>query len=305
MFLKRFKRMGWIVGASVGVTLCSAGCRSGMSRANMFGFKSEPSAEMLAGDGPTMTYPAPPSESSTPQAIASVAAGTTGSNDGPITAPAAISESGTAQVAGLDIDPGYVKPATADNGAPNMAAAQANGIFNPKAPSYASTTNSGPSGYQYGSKSSGPHSRSLTPSPAPGIPSAYAEPATFTPPTSGLASATGASSGDSGGFTLPENVNPSIGSTTTTPSTPATSPHGALSSSAPVAADAPEHRIATSDMQSGIPAIDSTVPIDRGAPVSAPSTSAGGYSPGSTSGASGYPTGGYSKPGPTGGTYYR
>ena len=65
MFLKRIKRMGWIVGVSVGVTLCSAGCRSGMSRANMFGFKSEPSAEMLAGDGPTMTYPAPPSQSST------------------------------------------------------------------------------------------------------------------------------------------------------------------------------------------------------------------------------------------------
>tara|TARA_R110002049_G_scaffold72490_2_gene187037 strand:- start:7487 stop:8428 length:942 start_codon:yes stop_codon:yes gene_type:complete len=313
MFRNRYTQIHWTVSASIIVTLCSTGCRSGMSRMNMFGLKSEPSAEMLAGNGPTMTYPAPPSESATPQAIASIAAGTTSSSDGPITSPASVADTATAQVAGLDIDPGYVAPASSDSPVSNMAAAQANGIFNAKAPSYASAANTAaPSGYQYGGTgqygSTSTNSAATTPSPAPSYASttpaspasAYAQPASISPPADFAIPTSEASSGSSGGFTMPDNMTPSTSMATT--STTATSTNPASSFATPdttVAAAGPEHRIATGDFESSIPA------IDTGAPASAPSTSAGGYTPGSTSGAVGYPTGGYSAPSPTGSSYYR
>ena len=99
------------------------GCRS-MSGRNMFGFRTQPSAAALAGSGPTTTYPAPPSDSATPEAIASIAGGTGAPNTGPVTKPTT-----TAQVAGIDVSPSYATPAS--NSQPtNMAAAQANGIYN-------------------------------------------------------------------------------------------------------------------------------------------------------------------------------
>ena len=64
-----------LIASCTGLIVASAGCRSSMPKWNMFGGKA-PSAETLAGAGPTITYPAPPSESATPDAIASVAGGT-------------------------------------------------------------------------------------------------------------------------------------------------------------------------------------------------------------------------------------
>ena len=68
-----------LLSASAALVLLSTGCRSSMPRMNLFSFGSRPSAEDLAGSGPTTTYPAPPSASATPNAIASVAGGTAGS----------------------------------------------------------------------------------------------------------------------------------------------------------------------------------------------------------------------------------
>lgn len=61
--------------ACVIATLPAAGCRGGKSSWNMFS-RSEPSAEVLAGSGPTTTYPSPPSSRARPEAIASIAGGT-------------------------------------------------------------------------------------------------------------------------------------------------------------------------------------------------------------------------------------
>lgn len=58
--------------------LSSVGCKTGMSvpGASMLGFKKQPSAETLAGQGPTTTFPVSPSNTFTPNAIASKSAGT-------------------------------------------------------------------------------------------------------------------------------------------------------------------------------------------------------------------------------------
>ncbi len=66
------------------LVVMSTGCRSGKSM-NMFSLRGEPSPEALAGSGPTTTYPVPPSESATPEAIASVAGGTGASPTSPVT----------------------------------------------------------------------------------------------------------------------------------------------------------------------------------------------------------------------------
>ncbi|MEM9368131.1 MAG: hypothetical protein AAGD07_19220 [Planctomycetota bacterium] len=58
------------------MSLVSVGCQSAMPRWNLFSKRGEPSAETLAGSGPTVTYPTPPSNAASPQAIASVAGGT-------------------------------------------------------------------------------------------------------------------------------------------------------------------------------------------------------------------------------------
>lgn len=305
MFRNRQNRIYLTICASTLVALCSTGCRSGlMPRMNMFGMRSEPSAEALAGNGPTTTYPSPPSETATPQAIASIAAGTTRASSDPITSPIQI-DNGTAQVAGLNIDPGYVTPASSSStpsSSPttNMAAAQANGIFNEKAPSYI-TNNAqpaGPSGYQYGSKGTSPDSVAPSTTPPSSIASNATPPASMTPPSSysAPASASAPASFQGGGFTMPDNVAPTVASSAIESNTPAPS---MMPPSIPPVSAQPEHRIATSDSSSMIPA------IDTGAPTSAPSTSAGGYSPGSTAGATGYPAGGYTKPNATGGSYYR
>ncbi|TWU10599.1 hypothetical protein [Allorhodopirellula heiligendammensis] len=72
--------------ACVIATFPAVGCRSGKPSWNMFG-RSEPSAEVLAGSGPTTTYPSPPSARATPEAIASIAGGTTPETDKIAAAP--------------------------------------------------------------------------------------------------------------------------------------------------------------------------------------------------------------------------
>lgn len=82
----RWARRALVVACLVSPML-STGCRSGKPGWNLFGRRSEPSAEMLAGSGPTLTYPAPPSAKSTPEAIASIAGGTSPSTPGTPTTP--------------------------------------------------------------------------------------------------------------------------------------------------------------------------------------------------------------------------
>ncbi|MEM1069232.1 MAG: hypothetical protein AAGI63_10075 [Planctomycetota bacterium] len=116
-------RAGLIV-ACTATSVLSTGCRS-FPGAGMFARRG-PSAEALAGSGPTTTYPVPPSHTANPEAIASIAGGTAVPN-----APSA-AESATAQVAGIEISPGFALPAGSDPAGVNMAAAQANGAFSPE-----------------------------------------------------------------------------------------------------------------------------------------------------------------------------
>ena len=187
----------------VALAVVTTGCRSGKS-GSMFSFRNEPSPEALAGNGPTTTYPTPPSASAVPEAIASVAGGTANPSDSPITAPAT---SATAQVAGLDVTPGYVTPASQ-----NMAAARANGFPATPASHTIGTQPTTPpaispgvmtspvtapktspsSGYQFGTNPAAPKS-------SYNIPSSYTAPAAA-PQTSG-----GAVS-NAGGFTLPSDL---------------------------------------------------------------------------------------------------
>lgn len=154
---------------TVVVTTVSGGCRSAGGW-NPLARRSEPSAEMLAGAGPTATYPKP-SSLATPEAIASIAGGTAAPS-GPAnrgTQVAGVSPAAT-QVPGVDVTPGYAAPA---GGGTNYAAANANGVYNQpvgyKTPTAAATSpgagkpatppssyaNLGSStrGYQFGSKS--------------------------------------------------------------------------------------------------------------------------------------------------------
>ncbi len=246
----------------VALAVVTTGCRSGKS-GSMFSFRNEPSPEALAGNGPTTTYPTPPGASATPEAIASVAGGTANPSDAPIT-PAAMSA--TAKVAGLDVTPGYVTPASQ-----NMAAARANGFpastvshtigtqpQNPPpispgvmTPPVTAPKTSPSSGYQFGTNPAAPKS-------SYNIPSSYTAPATA-PKTSG-----GAVS-NAGGFTLPSDL-------------------GAI---APTASGSSACESCEGcDSCQGAASTGSTPGFTPSA-----AASPGGYSPGSLSGAGDYPGG--------------
>jgi len=164
-------RIGAVVAACTATSLFSTGCRA-LPGMGMFASRG-PSAEALAGAGPSTTYPVPPSHTATPEAIASVAGGTA------LPATNSEADSITAQVAGIEISPGYALSAGAQPGAtgPNMAAAEANGVYSVKntdaVPSFAAnpsskppsfspdaptSTSEQPTGYTFGSKA-------LTPKP--------------------------------------------------------------------------------------------------------------------------------------------
>ena len=222
-------------------TLMWGGCRSvpGLKR---FARSSEPSADVLAGTGPSATYPAPPSVAATPQAIASVAGGTAspktasiamvgGPGSHSMTSPTTSPQN--AQVAGIDVSPGYATPAT------NYAAANANGVHKKTSP------------YTFGSKTFSPKSAPETSPALPvsnyakavtsptnqssfGMPKTTAPPTTLassgattasppsnyamppSPPTVPVSASFGGKSNSTGGFTLPTNM-PSTATASITP----------------------------------------------------------------------------------------
>ncbi len=278
----------------------------------MFGMRGEPSAEALAGSGPTTTYPAPPSASATPQAIASIAGGTAAPN----TSPARLQGSGspTAQVGGFDVSPGYATPASSVSPT-NMAAAQANGIYSGAnsaglgAPSAPQTTPSGykPSGYSFGSNATTPKPASPPAANVPDSSSAYATAASYTPPTGSFAtpqssftppatsSYTTPPPTGSSGYTLPTDSPAVAAITPPTASQPtASTAIEPANSFAPPAAVAPD--FSTASTASAL-----TAPLSSTGDSSADSNS--GYMPGSTGGGVGYPTGDVTPT--TTGSFYR
>lgn len=172
--------------AIAGLTLTlGSGCRSG--GLNLFASKG-PSAEALAGTGPTTTYPAPPSASATPQAIASIAGGTTGptaGSPGPSTSLAAASANGfPGQPAGFRSGIEALSPAPANVGGSGISSggSLASGGNSPAVPNYASSA--------YASKSTSP-----TPTAPGGV----------TPKPGQTASSNLASGLPSGGYALAAN----------------------------------------------------------------------------------------------------
>lgn len=262
----------------------------------MFGLRGKPSAEALAGSGPTTTYPAPPSATATPQAIASIAGGTAEP-----TTPAAKPESRTAQVAGFDVSPGYATPAA--NPTPtNMAAAKANGIysgtksadFGPPAVPKTTPVGHKPSGYSFGSKTKAPKPETTPASSALESPSAYAKASTPATPSESLTSSattafappatssyTTPPRSSLGGYTLPTDSPAVAAITPPTPPEPATTAEiESANEFAPPPATAPDYSTA-----SAAGAIKSPSSTNDSA-----EKSGSGYSPGST-GAAVYPTG--------------
>lgn len=285
----------------------SSGCRT-VPGMNMFAWRSKPSAEALAGTGPSATYPAPPSDSVTPAAIASIAGGTAGST----TAPE------TTQVAGIDVSPGYATPAA------SLAAAQANGIYpGSNAGGFDPTTpppGAGPSGYQFGSKAFTPKTPSMSPDastyslasasgPASGgltVPStsSFAPPSTpdMTPPANSFTApantfapppmsnyTTPPTAPSTGGFDLPSDppslsANAAPGMTFPASLTP---PAETSETTTPPSAAAPSFSTA-----SAAPSISAPSSDEPGVtPTMTPSYTGGSYSPGSTGNASAYPIG--------------
>jgi hypothetical protein len=293
-------------------TTCAAlvvmtGCRS-MPGAGMFGMRSEPSAEALAGSGPTLTYPAPPSASATPEAIASVAGGTAPPKN---TNTRGTSESTTAQVAGFDVSPGYATQAA------NMAAAQANGIHSASGSKSAAIDGAAAepaklSNYAFGSKAFTPkadssassdNTYSLANSAAIASPSApLTTPSTtgsqFAPPPLGSLASGSSATVTSQGFTFPTD-SPALAAIA--PPAPSPSPATLPSASPePPAASAPDFTTASAATSYTAP---STTPSVLPPSLDAATLSAEGYMPGSTGNSSGYPT--LSAEPTTSGSFYR
>lgn len=103
------------------------GCKSSLPKPNMFGFKREPSAETLAGSGPSTTYPVSPSMGLNPEAIASTAAGAA--------APSGLKP----QTGNLAGGPSYGQ-ASPQAPATNGAAAAANGFYGAALPATPGST---------------------------------------------------------------------------------------------------------------------------------------------------------------------
>lgn len=301
----------------VAMSCALPGCRS-MPGRNMFGFRSQPSAEALAGNGPTTTYPAPPSDSATPEAIASIAGGTAAPSKGPVTKTAT-----NAQVAGVDISPGYATP-TSNVQPTNMAAAQANGIYSESTDTNKAVTTA--SGYTFGSKALTPKSELPTSTEPPNPePSSYAGGTSYgggssypTPnqelktPSTSYATPTASSyatrdippsardiavpgttvsapnpssvdaSPQSGGYTMPTD-SPAVAAIKSPTSKVGGTTAEPTNAFAPPAAISPD--FSTASTKDTI-----TAPAPKVAPASI-SVDGGGYMPGSTSANHGYPTG--------------
>ncbi len=335
--LNRNTKQTFILAASLAASaLILSGCRS-MPGAGMFGMRSEPSVEALAGSGPTVTYPAPPSATAKPEAIASVAGGTASPSPKITSTPTAPT---TTQVAGFDVSPGYATQAT------NMAAAQANGIHSGGSPNQPANFDApaaaaaATSSYAFGSKAITPKSDSVasssttsyplpgstgiaspsSPLTTPSTTSSFTPPpmastaSTTMPPTATPPTATSPTANQ--GFSLPtdspsfsaitppavptsNSVRPTSESTTVASILP---PEAASSPEAgPAAAEAPS--FSTASAATGYTA-PSTTPSVLPASLDADSLTPSGYMPGSTGASSGYPTTGGTTP-TTNGSYYR
>lgn len=294
----------------------SAGCRSAMPKWSLFSFGKRPSPELLAGEGPTTTYPAPPSASSTPSPISSVAGG--------VTAPPSATPSITPGLpSSQPTMPGMGLANSGRGTQANLAAAQANGYpfanASTKTPTVPSTlpgytTPSAqpsnltvpaiPTGYQFGTRSTPP-----TPSFAATGPSAApAKPMASTTPTNGLmvppVTTPSTTTTASSGFALPAGLAEKVG-------TPAPSNYEVASNPKPFTPKTPAlpSTIPTTPSAELPPAPTSTTPsISTASATLDPSNQSppvlnSGYAPGSTSGSSSYP-GGYPSTGNSG-TYYR
>lgn len=165
-----------LVAAAIGGGIVSAGCRSG-SGMNLFARKG-PSAEALAGTGPSTTYPAPPSGSATPQAIASIAGGTSSGN--PNSTPSMMPGVSPGSLPGMS--PGSSLGTSYAAAAANGISGQTVGYRNGPAPSYGGgppknlagpPSNPGikpPSGYGFGGSPNTPAVATNNPGPSnPGL----------------------------------------------------------------------------------------------------------------------------------------
>ena len=300
--LKNTKRKIVLMTTCVLTGMTATGCT--LSGRNLFMLKKkEPSAEVLAGSGPTSTFPAPPSSTATPEAIASIAGGTAA----PATANATSSPSPIsqpAQYAGLNASPGY----TTSPSPPNLAAAQANGIYgNTATKSVGFRTPAAPapqpSGYTFGNKALTPKAEE----------SATEFAISDLPATGNAESATAAS-----GFTVPSTnfAPPAMGGyPTAQPSPPAIPQRGltfptdgpAVAEITPPTSDIsgfgnPSDATAAGDIlppaatspafSTASTAVESATPSATLAPASVDHNGGfGGYTPGSTGSATGYPSG--------------
>jgi hypothetical protein len=304
-------KRGYVLLVTCSIALLSTGCRS-MPGRNLFSFRNGPSPEALAGEGPTVTYPSPPSESATPEAIASIAGGTAVPTTSPTTSP----PSATAQVSGVDVLPGYATPAStafADGTSQvNMAAAQANGIYggsslsNYQPPKPNSPATSGASGYTFGSKALTPKTE-IAPvaDTTPAMPSwtKTAPPSNSNPTPGGFAPPPASNlavpaAGPKSGFTMPTD-SPAVAAITL-PSQPTVEsspePSETATPFAPPPASSPDFSTASTG---AITAPSTTTP---GLP--SVTNGASSYTPGSTGAASGYPVGDSAAPN-TKGSFFR
>jgi hypothetical protein len=275
------------------LSLGASGCRSTMPGMNLFGMRSEPSAAVLAGTGPSTTYPAPPSTSATPEAIASIAGGTS------IPVSPGEPEAGGTQIAGFEspTTPAFGSNLAASSNpaaGTNMSAAQANGFNTPAQPA----------GYAFGAKAFTPKPEAAAP-PTADV-SAYAKSASFTPPPSSYAipsnaPAPEATSAAPSGFTLPPGVSPALAAASTAP--PPTTVDNTTGDFAPPsvpeadfalpADSAPSFSTASTSEEIRAPSTSLSPPLP-------PSSTSSGYSPGSTAGAVSYPGSGGDSPASSG-----
>jgi hypothetical protein len=295
--------MGGLAIAVVG----SVGCKTGvkMPSVPMLGFNKSPSAETIAGQGPSTTFPVTPGTSATPNAIASKTAGTgINTQSGvPQGAAAANGYASLAQTKPTSAAPSYATGGwggtPSATGAPNTAvAANATGAtpsYAGTAPGYANPSNTN-AGYSMPSTASVPSYG--------GTPSGYAAPSyapsAYTP--SNLASY-GATPGNTNGASPYAGSNPAYvadasgvpgysGATYNQYTTPANAPsYGAVGQTSNTASGG------GTQVAGGF-----SMPTSA-APTSAPAMGTGnagaapaGFRPGSTAGATSYPNTPYTTP---------
>ena len=297
--LKNTKRTIVVVTTCTLAGMVSSGCT--LSGRNLLTLKKkEPAAEVLAESGPTSTFPVPPSSQATPAAIASVAGGTGAPSTG-----SALPPSQPSRIAGLSASPGY-SPSPSPT-APNLAAAQANGIYGNSAtksvgfqtPTAPAKT---PSGYTFGNKA-------LTPKVGEsGTAFAMSDLTEETPATSATASsgfqvpdtnfARPASTGSpsppaipQGGFTFPTNETAAAAITPPKSNDGGFVPPAAASTGEilPPAATSPAFSTASTALEAAVPTAVPTAVLPPA--TTGGSTGFGGYTPGSTGSATGYPSG--------------